>query len=48
MTRLLAMAGYVYQSAAAIILIFAISHLLPPPTTPTFRWRWPRANCSAS
>lgn len=29
MTRLLAMAGYVYQSAAAIILIFAISHLLP-------------------
>src|SRR4051812_3952620 len=29
MTRLLAMAGYVYQSAAAVILIFAISHLLP-------------------
>ncbi|WP_440637782.1 hypothetical protein ACSHT2_27390 [Bradyrhizobium sp. PUT101] len=29
MTRLLAMAGYFYQSAAAIILIFAISHLLP-------------------
>ncbi len=29
MIRLLAMAGYVYQSAAAIILIFAISHLLP-------------------
>jgi len=29
MTRLFAMAGYVYQSAAAIILIFAISHLLP-------------------
>ncbi|TQF26998.1 hypothetical protein UNPF46_31990 [Bradyrhizobium sp. UNPF46] len=29
MTRLLAMAGYVYQSAAAIVLIFAISHLLP-------------------
>ncbi|MCA1376590.1 MULTISPECIES: hypothetical protein [unclassified Bradyrhizobium] len=29
MTRLFAMAGYLYQSAAAIILIFAISHLLP-------------------
>lgn len=29
MTRLFAVAGYVYQSAAAIILIFAISHLLP-------------------
>ena len=29
MTRLLTMAGYFYQSAAAIILIFAISHLLP-------------------
>ena len=29
MTRLFAMAGYVYQSAAAIVLIFAISHLLP-------------------
>ncbi|MFB9268758.1 hypothetical protein ACFFWD_37565 [Bradyrhizobium erythrophlei] len=29
MIRLLAIAGYVYQSAAAIILIFAISHLLP-------------------
>lgn len=29
MTRLFAFAGYVYQSAAAIILIFAISHLLP-------------------
>lgn len=29
MTRLFAMAGYVYQSAAAIILIFAVSHLLP-------------------
>jgi O-antigen/teichoic acid export membrane protein len=29
MTRLFAIAGYVYQSAAAIVLIFAISHLLP-------------------
>ena len=29
MTRLFAMAGYVYQSAAAIVLIFATSHLLP-------------------
>lgn len=29
MTRLFAFAGYFYQSAAAIILIFAISHLLP-------------------
>ncbi|PSO22314.1 hypothetical protein [Bradyrhizobium sp. MOS002] len=29
MTRLFAIAGYVYQSAAAIILIFVISHLLP-------------------
>ena len=29
MIRLLAMAGYVYQSAMAIVLIFAISHLLP-------------------
>ena len=29
MIRLFAIAGYVYQSAAAIILIFAISHLLP-------------------
>src|SRR4051812_26894623 len=28
MTRLLAIAGYFYQSAAAVILIFAISHLL--------------------
>ncbi|MCK1368241.1 hypothetical protein [Bradyrhizobium sp. 62] len=29
MTRLFAFAGYFYQSAAAIVLIFAISHLLP-------------------
>lgn len=29
MIRLLAMAGYVYQSATAIVLIFATSHLLP-------------------
>lgn len=29
MTRLFALAGYVYQSAAAIVLIFATSHLLP-------------------
>lgn len=29
MIRLFAIAGYVYQSAAAIALIFAISHLLP-------------------
>lgn len=29
MIRLFAIAGYVYQSAAAIVLIFAISHLLP-------------------
>jgi len=30
MTRLLALVSYVYQSAAAIILIFAISHVLAP------------------
>src|SRR5258708_9909099 len=30
MIRLLALVSYVYQSAAAIILIFAISHVLPP------------------
>jgi O-antigen/teichoic acid export membrane protein len=30
MTRLLALVSYVYQSATAIILIFAISHILPP------------------
>lgn len=30
MIRLLALAGYFYQSAAAIILIFAVSHILPP------------------
>ena len=30
MTRLLALASYVYQSAAAITLIFAVSHILPP------------------
>jgi len=30
MIRLIALASYVYQSAAAIALIFAISHLLPP------------------
>ena len=30
MIRLLALVSYVYQSAAAIILIFAISHILPP------------------
>ncbi|MGY3461126.1 O-antigen/teichoic acid export membrane protein [Bradyrhizobium sp. LM3.4] len=29
MIRLFAIAGYFYQSAAAVILIFAISHLLP-------------------
>lgn len=29
MIRLFAMSGYVYQSAAAIVLIFAVSHLLP-------------------
>lgn len=29
MTRLFALAGYVYQSATAIVLILAISHLLP-------------------
>jgi O-antigen/teichoic acid export membrane protein len=30
MTRLLALTGYFYQSAAAIILIFTVSHILPP------------------
>jgi len=30
MIRLLALAGYFYQSAAAIVLIFAASHILPP------------------
>ncbi len=30
MMRLLALGGYFYQSAAAILLIFAISHILPP------------------
>lgn len=29
MIRLFAMSGYVYQSAAAIVLIFAVSHILP-------------------
>src|SRR5260221_13008187 len=30
MIRLLALVSYIYQSAAAIVLIFAISHLLLP------------------
>ena len=30
MIRLLALSGFVYQSAAAIVLIFALSHILPP------------------
>lgn len=29
MVRLFAIAGYIYQSATAVVLIFAISHLLP-------------------
>jgi hypothetical protein len=30
MIRLLALVGYIYQSATAIILIFAVSHILLP------------------
>ncbi|MBR1271811.1 hypothetical protein JQ629_30435 [Bradyrhizobium sp. AUGA SZCCT0222] len=36
MIRLLAFGGYVFQSAAAIALIFAISHLLPPASYTSF------------
>ena len=36
MICLLAFGGYVFQSAAAIVLIFAVSHLLPPASYTSF------------
>ncbi len=36
MIRFLALGSYVYQSATAIVLIFAVSHMLPPENYTTF------------
>jgi O-antigen/teichoic acid export membrane protein len=36
MIRLLAFGGYVFQSATAIVLIFVVSHLLPPASYTSF------------